>query len=111
LDDDGEIEISVNDTGVGLPLGKVDQIFDAFFTTKPEGSGMGLAISRSIVESHEGRIWAESDDGTGATFHFTLPVAYKGSISPTSVVRNKQTTGGKSDQHAQEQPGVSIFES
>jgi PAS domain S-box-containing protein len=75
LGEDSQIEISVNDTGPGLPLGKADQIFDAFFTTKPQGSGMGLAISRSIVESHGGRIWANGDGGRGATFYFTLPVA------------------------------------
>jgi PAS domain S-box-containing protein len=75
LGTDGRIEISVNDTGPGLPLGKADQIFDAFFTTKPQGSGMGLAISKSIVESHGGRIWANGDGGRGATFHFTLPAA------------------------------------
>ena len=72
---DGQIEISVNDTGPGLPVGEADHIFDAFFTTKPQGSGMGLAISKSIVESQGGRIWATSDDGRGATFHFTLPTA------------------------------------
>jgi signal transduction histidine kinase len=72
--EEGQIEISVNDTGPGLPLGKVDQIFDAFFTTKPQGSGMGLAICKSIVESHGGRIWANGG-GCGATFHFTLPTA------------------------------------
>ena len=75
LAEDGQIEISVNDTGPGLPLGKADQIFDAFFTTKPQGSGMGLAISKSIVESHGGRIWASGNGGRGATFHFTLPAA------------------------------------
>ena len=73
LGEDGQIEISVNDTGPGLPLDKADRIFDAFFTTKPQGSGMGLAISKSIVESHGGRIWANGDGGRGATFHFTLP--------------------------------------
>jgi signal transduction histidine kinase len=51
----------------------MDQIFSAFFTTKPQGSGMGLAISRSIVESHGGRLWAAAHDGRGAIFHFTLP--------------------------------------
>jgi signal transduction histidine kinase len=75
LGEDSQIEISVNDTGPGLPLGKADQIFDAFFTTKPQGSGMGLAISKSIVESHGGRIWANGNGGRGATFHFTLPAA------------------------------------
>jgi signal transduction histidine kinase len=67
--------ISVSDTGVGLPAETADQIFDAFFTTKPRGSGMGLAISRSILESHGGRLWATKNDSRGATFHFTLPVA------------------------------------
>jgi signal transduction histidine kinase len=70
---DGQIEFSVSDTGVGLPAEQMDQIFSAFYTTKPQGSGMGLAISRSIVESHGGRLWATANDGRGATFHFTLP--------------------------------------
>jgi PAS domain S-box-containing protein len=74
-DEDGQVLISLSDTGVGLPAGKGDEIFDAFFTTKLQGSGMGLAISRSIVESHGGRLWATSNDGRGATFHFTLPTA------------------------------------
>jgi PAS domain S-box-containing protein len=71
---DGQLQFSVSDTGVGLPAEKMDQIFSAFFTTKPQGSGMGLAISRSIVESHGGRLWATANDGRGATFHFTLPI-------------------------------------
>jgi PAS domain S-box-containing protein len=71
---DDQLQFSVSDTGVGLPMDKMDQIFSAFFTTKPQGSGMGLAISRSIVESHGGRLWATANDGRGATFHFTLPV-------------------------------------
>jgi PAS domain S-box-containing protein len=71
---DGQLQFSVSDTGVGLPAEKVDQIFSAFFTTKPKGSGMGLAISRSIVESHGGQLWASANRGRGATFHFTLPI-------------------------------------
>jgi PAS domain S-box-containing protein len=70
---DGQLQFSVSDTGVGLPTEKMDQIFSAFFTTKAQGSGMGLAISRSIVESHGGRLWAAANDGRGATFYFTLP--------------------------------------
>jgi PAS domain S-box-containing protein len=69
----GQLQFSVSDTGVGLPKEKMEQIFSAFFTTKPQGSGMGLAISRSIVESHGGRLWATANNGRGATFHFTLP--------------------------------------
>jgi PAS domain S-box-containing protein len=71
----GQVLTSVSDTGVGLPAGRADEIFNAFFTTKPQGSGMGLAISRSIVEWHGGRLWATSNDGRGATVHFTLPTA------------------------------------
>ena len=70
-----EILISVIDTGSGLPPWKVDQLFEAFFTTKPEGSGMGLSISKSIVEGLGGRIWATANEGRGATFNFTLPAA------------------------------------
>jgi signal transduction histidine kinase len=69
----GQLRFSVSDTGVGLPTDKMDQIFSAFYTTKPQGSGMGLAISHTIVESHGGRLWATANDGRGATFHFTLP--------------------------------------
>jgi signal transduction histidine kinase len=69
---DGQLLISVSDTGVGLPP-EQDQIFMAFFTTKDNGTGMGLPISRSIIESHGGRLWAERAPGRGATFQFTLP--------------------------------------
>jgi signal transduction histidine kinase len=69
---DTQLQFSVSDTGVGLPTAGVDEMFSAFFTTKPQGSGMGLAISRSIVESHGGRLWATANE-RGATFHFTLP--------------------------------------
>jgi PAS domain S-box-containing protein len=71
--DYGHLSISVSDTGVGIPGDKIDQIFDTFFTTKPQGTGMGLAISRSIVESHGGRLWATSNSERGSTFQFTLP--------------------------------------
>jgi PAS domain S-box-containing protein len=70
---DAQLLFSVSDTGPGLPVGGNDQIFSAFFTTKPHGTGMGLAISRTIVESHGGRLWAAANDGRGATFHFSLP--------------------------------------
>ncbi len=64
--------VSVSDTGVGLPQQHADQIFNAFFTTKPRGTGMGLRICRSIVESHGGRLWAASNSPRGASFHFAL---------------------------------------
>jgi C4-dicarboxylate-specific signal transduction histidine kinase len=68
-----QVMVSVSDTGVGLPEEQVQQIFDAFFTTKPHGTGMGLRISRSIVESHGGRLWAAAKSPRGASFCFTLP--------------------------------------
>jgi C4-dicarboxylate-specific signal transduction histidine kinase len=72
-DDDRQLVISVIDTGVGLQPEQAEQVFHAFFTTKPQGTGMGLPISRSIVESHGGRLWASTNSGRGATFHLTLP--------------------------------------
>ena len=72
LNQDGQLLVSVTDPGVGLPDENADRIFDAFYTTKPQGSGMGLAITRSIVESHGGRLRATANDGSGTTFNFTL---------------------------------------
>src|ERR1700737_3604257 len=68
-----EIMVSVTDSGVGLPSQQAEQIFNAFFTTKPHGTGMGLRISRSIIESHGGRLWAADNSPRGASFYFTLP--------------------------------------
>jgi signal transduction histidine kinase len=73
---DGQLRFSVSDMGIGFPPEMIDQIFSAFFTTKAQGSGMGLAVSRSIVESHGGRLWATANDQRGATFHFTLPIQF-----------------------------------
>jgi PAS domain S-box-containing protein len=72
--EDGQLLVSVSDMGRGLPSGQADQIFRAFFTTKPQGTGMGLTISRSIIESHGGLLWATANSGPGTTFHFSLPV-------------------------------------
>jgi PAS domain S-box-containing protein len=72
--ENGQVLISVSDTGVGLPPQQADRIFDAFFTTKTHGTGMGLRISRSIVESHGGRLWAADNPPRGARFCFTLPM-------------------------------------
>jgi PAS domain S-box-containing protein len=72
--DRGEIEVAVRDSGIGIDERTRDRIFDAFFTTKPHGLGMGLAISRTIVEGHGGRLWAEQNPEGGATFRFTVRV-------------------------------------
>jgi PAS domain S-box-containing protein len=68
-----QLAISVSDLGIGLPVDKAERIFDAFFTTKSQGTGMGLSISRRIIESHGGRLWASPNTGRGAIFQFTLP--------------------------------------
>jgi signal transduction histidine kinase len=77
LNPEGELVILISDTGIGLPADDTEKIFDAFHTTKPQGTGMGLAITRSIVESHGGRVWATRNPELGATFHFTLPLDAK----------------------------------
>ena len=81
----GEIRLSVGDVGIGLPAENTDRIFDAFFSTKAQGTGMGLSISRKIIESHGGRLWATANSGRGATFHFTVP----------AEVRAAETTLGR----------------
>jgi signal transduction histidine kinase len=68
-----QLQVSVSDTGIGLPPQQAEQIFNAFFTTKAHGTGMGLRISQSIIESHGGRLWAADNSPRGATFQFTLP--------------------------------------
>jgi C4-dicarboxylate-specific signal transduction histidine kinase len=69
----GQLVVSVSDMGKGLPSGEMNQIFKAFFSTKPQGTGMGLTISRSIIESHGGRLWATPNPEAGTTFFFSLP--------------------------------------
>ena len=82
--DDGQLLISVSDSGVGIPAEQTERIFEAFFTTKPRGTGMGLSVSRTIVESHGGRVWASANTTRGATFQFTLPGEVM-SPSPSAV--------------------------
>lgn len=74
------LEVTVCDTGVGIDPDQMESIFEPFVTTKPNGLGMGLAISRSIITAHGGRLWAENNPEGGATFHFTLPVSQE--VSP-----------------------------
>jgi C4-dicarboxylate-specific signal transduction histidine kinase len=73
--DERTIEVFVRDRGKGICAQEIDRIFTPFFTTKPEGMGMGLAISRSIIQAHAGRLWVSANEDRGCTFHFTLPIA------------------------------------
>jgi len=73
--EDGQLMVSVGDSGIGLPAEGGERIFAAFFTTKPDGTGIGLSLSRRIIESHGGRLWASANAPRGAVFHFTVPVA------------------------------------
>lgn len=74
------IEIAVNDSGAGIPHERLEQVFGSFFTTKPSGMGMGLSISRTLIETHGGRLWAENLEGGGASLRFTLPVSAEGNV-------------------------------
>jgi signal transduction histidine kinase len=71
--DADQVLVTIEDSGIGIAPQMIDKIFDSFYTTKPGGMGMGLSISRSILEAHGGRLWAEAKDGHGTVFHFTLP--------------------------------------
>jgi signal transduction histidine kinase len=75
LDENGHVQLAVSDTGVGLDGGSIVNLFEAFYTTKPGGMGIGLSVSRSIIESHHGRLWAKPNEGPGATFLFSIPIA------------------------------------
>jgi C4-dicarboxylate-specific signal transduction histidine kinase len=80
----GNVLIAVADTGTGLDPTKVDYIFDAFFTTKPDGMGMGLSICRSIIETHGGRLWASPNSPRGSVFQFTVPAAANGILNDST---------------------------
>jgi signal transduction histidine kinase len=72
---DGKAQVSIRDTGIGIASDMLDRVFEGFYTTKPQGLGIGLDVCRSIIETHRGAIWAEPNPDRGATFHFTLPFA------------------------------------
>jgi signal transduction histidine kinase len=76
--DADRVRLTVQDTGVGFDARDAEQLFDAFYTTKAGGMGIGLAVSRSIIEAHHGRLWAESHDGPGAVFSFSIPLSPQG---------------------------------
>jgi len=83
----GRVRLSVQDTGVGLELENINKLFDAFYTTKNDGMGIGLSVSRSIIESHDGTLWATANDGPGATFSFSIPGAQR---SDDTALRDRQ---------------------
>ena len=80
-DEDHHVRLTVKDTGVGFGPQGAERLFEAFYTTKSDGMGIGLSVSRSIIESHHGRLWAVSNDGPGATFSFSIP-EYSGKENP-----------------------------
>jgi PAS domain S-box-containing protein len=81
--DPDQVQVTVEDSGIGIDAQTIDKIFDSFYTTKPGGMGMGLSISSSILQAHGGHLWATPNDGRGASFHFTLPTA--GAEAPATV--------------------------
>jgi len=87
--EDGQLSISVSDTGIGLSVDEAERIFEAFFTTKPRGTGMGLSISRRIIASHGGHLWASANTGRGTTFQFTLPVDATASLEEPEPLRTE----------------------
>jgi signal transduction histidine kinase len=74
LTGESTVEVSVSDTGTGIPEHKLNEIFDTFYTSKEQGTGLGLSVARTIIETYHGQIWAENHAGGGAVFRFTLPL-------------------------------------
>jgi signal transduction histidine kinase len=81
------VRVTVRDAGVGIERQGMDKLFDAFYTTKSDGMGIGLSVSRSIVERHRGRLWVEPNDGPGATFAFSIPRNLDGIADATHAMR------------------------
>jgi signal transduction histidine kinase len=79
------VRLAIRDVGVGIDAQSMNKLFDAFYTTKTDGMGIGLSVSRSIIERHKGRLWAEPNDGPGVTFAFTIPTA------PEAIARQSDT--------------------
>src|SRR6476661_1582567 len=83
--ENGAVQVSVSDSGSGIPGGKMEQVFERFFTTKKEGMGLGLSVCRTIITAHRGKIWATNNGGCGATFHFSLPIVGAGKEAVTGT--------------------------
>ena len=86
-DEPGRVRLTVQDAGVGFDLQTVDKLFEAFYTTRDQGMGIGLSVSRSIIESHHGRLWAAPNDGPGATFSFSVPRCTEDRPEPAAPAR------------------------
>jgi len=84
-DEGDRVRLTVQDAGVGLDPQGADKLFEAFYSTKSGGMGIGLSVSRSIIESHHGRLWAAPNDGPGATFSFSIPRRLEGVTGPHSL--------------------------
>jgi signal transduction histidine kinase len=82
-----KVKLFVRDSGIGLDPRAIEKLFEAFYTTKAHGLGIRLAISRSIIESHNGKLWAVPNDGPGATFGFTIPCASGAAIDTADITR------------------------
>jgi len=94
--DDASAEVTIEDSGPGIPPDKAERIFEPFFTTKAGGMGMGLSIARTIVESHRGRIWAEDRSGGGAIFRFNVPLATRELHGmPANTGARQEGSGGR----------------
>ena len=89
-EDPNRVRLSVRDSGVGIDPRSLEKVFDAFYTTKTTGMGIGLSISRSIIESHQGRLWASANEGPGATFSFCVP--YESEPAPTLAARGDRSS-------------------
>ena len=95
-DEGGRVRLTVRDAGVGFHPEDVDRLFEAFYTTKGDGMGIGLSVSRSIIESHQGRLWAAPNDGPGATFSFSIPCQPGGEAGPRAARSRDDGTAAKS---------------
>ncbi len=88
-DEDDSVRLTVTDAGAGIEPQALDRLFDAFYTTKSDGMGIGLSVSRSIIEQHRGRLWAApNDDGPGATFSFSIPGANERATGAQHLTRS-----------------------
>src|SRR5205085_4285326 len=93
LENDNCVRLSVQDVGTGFGPDSPERLFEPFYTTKNDGMGIGLSVSRSIIECHNGRLWALSNDGPGATFSFSIPLYY-GDEAPLHEISVPRAPGG-----------------